>query len=342
MTMLTTGIIGCNGRIGRLHTENMASRLPEGKLKYICDVKIEEAQALARRWGIPKCTANYQDILHDPEVNAVLICTPTPTHVPYIMEAAKAGKHIFCEKPVDLSPQRIVAAIAATRQNKVKMQVGFMKRFDPEYSKLKEMMLNGSVGEPYIIRISSRDSALPSPEYVNSSGGLFRDMTCHDFDLLRYLTESEINEVFALGSVRVAEYFHAANDYDTAVISFRLQNGAIGCIDNSRKTNYGYDQRVELFGSNGCVIADHVKPTHIVTLNENGMVTDKPKDWFMDRYAQAYLEEMRQFIEALLTDREPRVTAMDGLKAVLIAMAAQKSIEENRSVKVDYSLCAES
>ena len=341
MTTLTVGIIGCNGRIGRLHTENLASRLPECKLKSICDAKIDEAQALALRWGIPTVTINYQEIIHDPEINAVVICTPTPTHVSYITEAAQAGKHVFCEKPVDLSPQRIVDAIVATRKNRVRLQVGFMKRFDPEYSKLKELMCKGAVGEPHIIRITSRDSTLPSPEYVTSSGGLFHDMTCHDFDLLRYLTESEVDDVFAMGNVRLAEYFRKARDYDTAVISFRLQDGTLGCIDNSRKTNYGYDQRVELFGSHGCVMADHVKRSNVVTLNESGMITDKPKDWFMDRYAQAYLEEMRQFMEAVRADREPRATAMDGLKALLISLAARKSIDENRPVKVDYGLCAE-
>ena len=335
----TLGVIGCTGNIGRLHTQTIVSQLPEFRVKYACDVAVDAARAMAQRLRIPRSTADYREILDDKEVDAVLICSWTATHVPYIIEAAQAGKHIFCEKPVDLLPEKIVAAIVAARENKVKLQVGFMKRFDPEYGRLKALILAGAVGEPSIVRFSSRDSTPPPADYVPRSGGLFLDMTCHDFDLLRYLTESEVEEVSVFGSVRVAEYFRQANDVDTAVISFRLQNGAIGCIDNSRQTNYGYDQRVEVFGPKGCVIADHVKHSQVVTLGEDGIVADKPKDWYMDRYRDAYVAELRHFLEVLVTDQEPRVTAVDGLKATLIAIAARQSLEERRVVKVDYSLC---
>ena len=188
---------------------------------------------------------------------------------------------------------------------------------------------------------SLSDSAPPPAEYVSHSGGLFRDMTCHDFDLLRYLTETEVDEVSVFATVRVADYFRQANDYDTAVISFQLRNGAIGCIDNSRETNYGYDQRVEVFGPKGCVIADHVKHSQVVAFNENGIVADKPKDWYMDRYREAYVGELRHFLDVLIRDQEPGVTAVDSLKALLIADAAQRSLEERRVAAVDYSLCKE-
>jgi myo-inositol 2-dehydrogenase / D-chiro-inositol 1-dehydrogenase len=335
----TLGIIGCSGNIGRLHTQTIVSQLPEFRVKYVCDVMADAAQAMAQQLHIPRSTADYREILDDKDVDAVLICSWTATHVPCIIEAAQTGKHIFCEKPVDLLPEKIVAAIVAARENHVKLQVGFMKRFDPEYGRLKALMTAGAVGEPSIVRFSSRDSTPPPADYVPRSGGLFLDMTCHDFDLLRYLTESEVEEVSVFGAVRVAEYFRQANDVDTAVISFRLQNGAIGCIDNSRQTNYGYDQRVEVFGPKGCVIADHVKHSQVVALGENGIVADKPKDWYMDRYREAYVAELRHFFEVLVTDQVPRVTAVDGLRATLIANAARQSLEERRVVKVDYSLC---
>jgi myo-inositol 2-dehydrogenase / D-chiro-inositol 1-dehydrogenase len=335
----TIGMIGSTGRIGRVHLGTIIDRLPEYKPKWLCDVRIDEAQAQARELGIPRCTADYHELLADGEIDAVLICSSTPTHVPCIVDAAQARKQIFCEKPVDLDAERIALAIDAVQQNNVKLQVGFMKRFDPEYVRLKTLLDAGAVGVPSLIRFSSRDPSPPPPEYVSVSGGLFRDMTCHDFDLLRYLTGSEVEEVSVFASVRVAEYFRQAGDCDTAVLSFRLCNGAIGCIDNSRKTNYGYDQRVELFGPNGCLMTDHVKNTHIVAMNDAGIIADLPVGWFMDRYREAYVAELRQFFELLATDCQPRATAADSLRAILIADAANRSLEEKRTVKVDYSLC---
>lgn len=337
----TVSIIGSTGKIGRVHLGTILSRLPEYKPKWLCDVKIEDVRAQAKELGIPCYTADHHEVLADPETDAVLICSPTPTHVSCIVEAAQAGKHIFCEKPVDLMPEPTRMAHLAASRAGIKLQVGFMKRFDAEYNRLKHLLEAGTIGEPSIIRITSRDPTPPPAEYVPLSGGLFRDMTCHDFDLLRYLTDNEIEEVSAFGNVRVAEYFRQANDYDTAVISFRLRNGAVGCIDNSRKTNYGYDQRVELFGPNGCIMTDHVQNTHIVAMNQTGILADGPVHWYMDRYREAYVAELRHFFEILETNQEPRATAADSLKAILIAEAAKRSIEEKRAVKVDYSVCEE-
>lgn len=339
MTTPTVGIIGCAGRIGRVHTETIVQRLPEVRLKWLCDLDGEAARTCASEWSVRHSTADYRDILNDAEVDAVLICTATPTHVACIVDAAEAKKHVFCEKPVDLEPERIVVAIDTVRRNNVKLQVGFMKRFDPEYGRLKAAIDGGRVGTPSLIRFSSRDPSPPPAEYIGVSGGLFRDMTCHDFDLVRYLSGSEVVEVSAFGDVHVDESFRKANDVDTAVVSFRLANGAIGCIDNSRKTTYGYDQRVEFFGSEGCVLADHVRSGHVVAMNGDGILSEKPVAWFMDRYRDAYIEELHDFCDVLRTDRAPRATADDGLRATLIALASRRSLDERRVVAVDYSLC---
>ena len=336
---IVLGIIGCNGRIGKLHTRNVLFNFPNVRLKYACDTRTEDIKDWCHNLKIENITDNYREILNDPEVNAVFICTPTPTHVDYIIAAAKAGKNIFCEKPVSLNPQEIKKALSAVKNNRVKLQIGFMKRFDENYLQLLRRIKQGQIGRQYTIRIISRDPHLPSLEYLKSSGGIFLDMTCHDFDLLRYLSSSEIEKDFVTGAAVIDPMIKNIGDFDTVIITLKFKNGLLGVIENSRKTNYGYDQRVEVFGSKGCIMVDNPKITQINLNTDKTIISDNPNYWFLERYAQAYIEEIRHFFTSIEKNSEPLVTGLDSLKSVLVGLAAQKSAKQEKSVEVDYSIC---
>ncbi len=251
--MLKVGIIGA-GRIGRVHSESISKYVKGAEIKAISDVKItEELTAWAKSMGIPEVYDDYKKILQDPEIDAVLVCSSTNTHAPISIEAAQAGKHVFCEKPVNADPAKIREVLSAVEKAGVKFQVGFNRRFDHNFKAIKDRVAAGDIGEPHVIRVTSRDPEAPPIEYVKVSGGMFFDMTIHDFDMIRYLSGSEVEEVFAVGTVLVNPEIGKAGDIDTAVITLKLKNGAIGVIDNSRKAAYGYDQRAEVFGSKGAI-----------------------------------------------------------------------------------------
>jgi myo-inositol 2-dehydrogenase / D-chiro-inositol 1-dehydrogenase len=330
---INVGIIGA-GRIGKIHTESVKFHIPEAEVKAVSDVNIDAIKDWAEGLGIPKIVRDYKEILNDPEIDAVLICSSTDTHSPITIEAAKAGKHIFCEKPIDYDLDRISAALKAVEEAGVKFQVGFNRRFDHNFKKVKDLILEGKIGEPHIIKITSRDPAPPPIEYIRVSGGMFLDMTIHDFDMARYLSDSEVEEVYVNGAVLVDPAIGKEDDIDTAVINLKFKNGAIGVIDNSRKAAYGYDQRVEVFGSKGCVAADNDTPTTAVLSTEEGVMCDKPKYFFLERYMDSFVTEMKCFIEAIVNDTETPVTGIDGLKPVLIGLAAKKSLEEGRPIKL--------
>src|SRR5580658_170757 len=247
---LNVGILGA-GRIGRVHAESLAFRLPETKIAAITDINNEAAQALAERCGIPRVAASAEEILGDKTIEAVLICTNTPTHAELIVKAAQAGKHIFCEKPIALELDKIDWALKAVKAAGVKLQVGFNRRFDSNFLRVRQAVASGEIGTPSLMHIISRDPAPPPMAFVRTSGGIFRDMMIHDFDMARYLLGDEVEEVFAAGGVFVDPGFRDADDFDTAVVMLRFKNGAIGTIDNSRKATFGYDQRVEILGSKG-------------------------------------------------------------------------------------------
>ncbi|MBZ4644512.1 MAG: iolG, partial [Clostridia bacterium] len=249
---IKVGVIGA-GRIGKIHAQSVTYHIPEAEVKTIADVYADKIKDWAHSLGIENVTNDYHDILNDPEIDAVLICSSTDTHSQITIEAAKAGKHIFCEKPIDYDLDRIHAALKAVEEAGVKFQVGFNRRFDHNFKQVRELIKAGKIGEPHIIKITSRDPEPPPVEYVKVSGGIFLDMTIHDFDMARYLSGSEVEEVYAQGAVLVDPAIGEAGDVDTAVITLKFKNGAIGIIDNSRKAVYGYDQRVEVFGSKGCV-----------------------------------------------------------------------------------------
>ncbi|MFQ5437185.1 MAG: inositol 2-dehydrogenase, partial [Anaerolineae bacterium] len=249
--------------------------------------------------------------------------------------AAAAGKHIFCEKPIDHSLEKIDAALAAVEKAGVTLQIGFNRRFDANFRKVREMIAAGKVGETHILRITSRDPAPPPIEYVKVSGGLFLDMTIHDFDMARYLVGSEVEEVYVAAAVRVDPAIGEAGDVDTAVITLKFADGTMGTIDNSRQAVYGYDQRVEVFGSKGMVHVENNLPnTHIYSSAE-GITSEKPLYFFLERYMDSYVTEMQEFVDAVVGGKSPPVVGEDGRIPVIIGLAAQKSLQENRPVRLD-------
>ncbi|OGU35470.1 MAG: inositol 2-dehydrogenase [Ignavibacteria bacterium GWB2_35_6b] len=332
-TKITLGIIGA-GRIGKVHTENIAYRLPEAKIKTIADVNIEEAKKLADKLQIAETTDDYKKIITDKEINAVVICSPTDTHAQYIIEAAENKKDIFCEKPIDLTIEKIKEALDAVVKHNVRLMVGFNRRFDSNFSKVKQMVTEGKIGDPHILKITSRDPQPPNLNYVKISGGLFMDMAIHDFDMARFIVGSEVVEVFAKGEVLVDKKIGELGDIDTAVTVLKFANGALGVIDNSRKASYGYDQRIEIFGSKGMVNISNNKPDSHTYLNETGEHSSLPLNFFMDRYTESYCTELKMFIDSLINNSPLPVVGEDGLKAVEIALAAKQSLIENKPVQL--------
>jgi myo-inositol 2-dehydrogenase/D-chiro-inositol 1-dehydrogenase len=333
MNKVIVGIIGA-GRIGKLHAENLL-RIPGVKLKTVADIFTDTLKEWAQRAGIECMTNDYKDIMNDPEINAVLICSSTDTHTQLIQEAAKAGKHIFCEKPISFAIEQTKEALQVVKKAGVKFQTGFNRRFDHNFKRVHEMIQQGKIGDPHIIKITSRDPEPPSKDYILKSGGLFMDMSIHDFDMARYLAGSEVEEVFVQGAVLVDPLFRECGDVDTAVITLKFQNGALGVIDNSRKAVYGYDQRVEVFGSKGCVTVKNDFPNSAELSTAEGVYADKPKYFFLERYKEAYMDEMKAFIASLLHDTSVPVDGNDGYQAELIAYAAKKSFLERRPIRLD-------
>lgn len=332
--MLKVGIIGA-GRIGRVHSESISKYVKGAEIKAISDIKVtDELKSWATSMGIANVYDDYRQILQDPEIDAVLVCSSTNTHAPISIEAAQAGKHIFCEKPIDADVGKIHEVLNAVEKAGVKFQVGFNRRFDHNFKAIKDRVANGDIGEPHIIRVTSRDPDAPPIEYVKVSGGMFFDMTIHDFDMIRYLSGSEVTEVFAVGTVLVNPEIGQAGDIDTAVITLKLANGAIGVIDNSRKAVYGYDQRAEVFGSKGAIQISNDTGSTAIFSGENGVVAEKPKYFFLERYMQSFADEMSCFIDSVVNDKPTLVNGNDGLQPVLIALAAKKSLAENRPVKL--------
>jgi myo-inositol 2-dehydrogenase/D-chiro-inositol 1-dehydrogenase len=334
MKKLKLGVIGA-GRIGKVHTATLVQSVPNAEVVALADTNLNSAKELAKTFGITSVFSNYMDVINHPEVEAVVICSPTDTHARYIVDAAKAGKHIFCEKPVDLSLEVIKGAIKAVTEAGVKLMVGFNRRFDPNFAKIKQLVVEGKIGDPHIIKITSRDPAPPPAEYSAVSGGMFMDMTIHDFDMARYIAGSEVTEVYTKATVLVDPAIGKAGDVDTAIITLTFANGAIGVIDNSRKAVYGYDQRVEIFGSKGMLSADNNYPENHRYYASDGVHGSLPLNFFMDRYLEAYANEMKIFCDAVINNLKLPVDGNDGLMSVGIALAAKKSYLENRPVKLN-------
>ena len=337
MKQLNIGIIGA-GRIGKVHAQSITYNVPTAKVLGITDVYKEGLQELADKYGIEKVYNDYKEMLADDEIDAVLVCSSTDTHADISIEAAKAGKHIFCEKPVDLTPAKVQAVIDAVAQAGVKLQVGFNRRFDHNFAHVRSLINEGKVGDLELIKITSRDPAPPPAEYAAVSGGMFLDMTIHDFDMARFLAGCDVTEVYANATCLVDPAIGEAGDVDTAIINLKFENGALGVIDNSRRAAYGYDQRIEVFGSLGAAMAANDTPTNVTIMNDAGVTTDKPLYFFLERYMQSFRDEMIQFVDAVLNDKATPTTGTDGLNSILVALAAKKSVQEGRPVKISEIL----
>ena len=323
---LRIGIIGA-GRIGKLHANNLVSRVKDAELVAISDVYEPAAKDLAEKLGVANYYSDYHKILEDPTIDAVFICSSTDTHSPISIEAAQAGKHIFCEKPIDHDLDKIKKVLDEVKKAGVKYQVGFNRRFDRNFSHVHDGVKNGGIGDVQIVKVTSRDPEAPPLSYVKVSGGIFVDMTIHDFDMVRYLSGSEVTEVSAFGACLVNPEIAKAGDVDTCIITLRFANGALGVIDNSRQAVYGYDQRIEVFGSKGCITADNETPNNTTYYTADGVMKEKPLWFFLERYNDAFIAEENAFVEACLNNTDTAVGAFDGLQPVLIAIAAKESCE---------------
>ncbi len=330
---INVGVIGA-GRIGRVHAENLVYRIPEAHLVAIADVFVEAAKSAAAELGVPAAYQDHRRILDDAGIDAVLVCSSTDTHARFIEEAAQAGKQIFCEKPIALDLAQIDQALEAVEQAGVKLQIGFNRRFDPNFARVREVVAAGEIGAPHILRITSRDPAPPPIEYVKVSGGIYLDMAIHDFDMARFLIDSEVEEIYAAGGVLVDPEIGKAGDIDTTVVTLHFANGALGVIDNSRQAVYGYDQRVEVFGSAGCVSADNNYPNTAIISDARRVHRDLPLNFFMERYTESYVAEMRAFVRCVVDDTAPPVSGHDGRVPVVMGYAAKKSLAEGRPVKL--------
>ena len=328
------GILGC-GRIGKIHASNIVNFLPDAELIAVADVVMpEETRAWLDNLGVPVVTTDPEIVLSDNSISAVFICTSTDTHADLVIRAARAGKHVFCEKPVDLTVEKVRAALNAVQTAGVKLQVGFNRRFDHNFRKIRETTLAGTIGQPHLIKITSRDPSPPSPEYAAVSGGMFLDMTIHDFDMARFQAGSEVTEVYAAGAVLVDPLIGKAGDIDTAIVTLRFANGALAVIDNSRKAVYGYDQRVEVFGSKGSASAENDLPSTVRVSTGEGVMTEKPLFFFLERYREAFVAEAIAFLEAVRNESPVLVSGDDGLQDLLVALAAKRSLIEQRPVRV--------
>ncbi len=335
--MINVGIIGA-GRIGQVHAKSILTGVPEARILSIADPFMKpEVAEWAKSVGIENVYEDYHKILEDERIDAVLICASTNLHAQISLEAIAAGKHIFCEKPIDQTLERIeeVKAALAASPKKLVYQVGFNRRYDHNYRALRKTVEDGKIGEVQFVRVSSRDPEPPPAKYVAVSGGIFMDMMIHDLDMVRYLSGQEVVEVYAQGACLIDPEIGKAGDIDTCTIMLKLANGALATVDGSRKAVYGYDQRGEVFGSKGCATTQNDSASNVVLSTVDGVTGEKPLWFFLERYMGSYQAEVREFIECILKGQDPVTGIEDGLVSVKLAMACLKSLKENRPVKID-------
>ncbi|MFX0040308.1 MAG: inositol 2-dehydrogenase [Promethearchaeota archaeon] len=332
--MFKVGVIGA-GRIGKIHIENLLRKIPGVNLTKVADININDEM---REWaidiGVSKITSDAYEIINDPNIEIVVICSSTDTHTKFIQDAVKANKHVFCEKPIDIDIKRIKETLSILKETNMKLMVGFNRRFDRNFMRCHESVASGQIGNPQVVKITSRDPAPPPIAYIKVSGGIFLDMTIHDWDMARFQAGSEVEEVYATGGVLIDPEIGKAGDIDTAVAVLKFKNGAFGIIDNTRQAVYGYDQRVEVFGSKGCVVADNEATNTVRIYTAECTNIDKIPYFFMERYMESYLTELINFFDCLRKNIEPKPNGEDGLQNVLVALAAQKSYKENRPIKI--------
>ena len=326
--MVSIGLLGA-GRIGQIHGRNIAAST-RARLAAIADPLPDGANALSMATGAP--VRSPEEILADKSIDAILIGTPTDTHADFIDQAAAVGKAVFCEKPVDLSSERIRQTLARVEKAGIALMIGFNRRFDPNFAALQKRLAEGAAGNVELVTILSRDPGPPPVSYIVRSGGLFRDMMIHDFDMARFLLGEDAVEVHAMGSALVDPAIGKAGDIDTAAVILRTASGKICQISNSRRATYGYDQRIEVHGSKGLLSAGNVHETTVRFAGAQGVTSDPVQNFFLERYAAAYRHEIEAFIDAVDKGAKPSPSGTDGLKAQLMADAAAKSLETGKPV----------
>jgi myo-inositol 2-dehydrogenase / D-chiro-inositol 1-dehydrogenase len=322
------------GRIGKIHFDTIRQYIPEAEVVAVSAAR-RTKEEFAKEYGTIFFTNNAEEAIKYPGVDAVLICTSTSTHAALLELCIAEGKHVFCEKPMDLSLERTTALTRLIEKYPKKVMLAFNRRFDPDMMHAKKSVAEGKVGNVQLVKITSRDPGLPSADFLKTSGGLFLDMVIHDFDMARYITGKEVIEVYSKGAVRVDEVVRQFDDIDTAVTTLTFEDGSYALIDNSRKAAYGYDQRLEVFGDKGMIQVENNLHHRTVLSNQQGIQHSLPLDFFMDRYANSYRNEMEIFINALIKNQPMPVQATDGLQATRIALAAKLSVQQNRPVRLD-------
>ena len=332
-TNAKVGVIG-TGRIGQLHITNLVRLVEGAQVTAVADPLVADSIAWLAELGVEHTHKNHRELLARDDVDAVYICSPTDTHAQIVIEASEAGKHIFCEKPIDLSARKAREALESVRKAGVSMQVGFNRRFDHNFAAMRNQVAAGRIGDVQLVKITSRDPGPPPLDYLKRSGGLFLDMTIHDFDMAEFVSGSRVETVSAAGVVLVDPAIGKAGDIDTAVVTLQFESGALGVIDNSRKAIYGYDQRVEVFGSKGMLCAENDRPDSVRYFTEKVETRSTPLWFFLERYSQAFVDESRAFIHSLQTGGAVPVDGEAGLRAILVALAAKKSLAEGRPVAV--------
>jgi myo-inositol 2-dehydrogenase/D-chiro-inositol 1-dehydrogenase len=325
------GVVGL-GRMGRFHAANLAGRIPGARLMRIADAVEDAARENAACLGGVEWSTRYEDMLEDPEVEAVVVASPTQLHAEMATAAAAAGKHVFCEKPISLELERTWQVIEAVRAAGVKLQVGFQRRFDPDYLAAKEKISASHIGEVYLFRTTLRDMHSPGFDYIKGSGGFFADVTVHDFDAARWLI-GEISEVTATGAALSDPGFEEAGDIDNAVITLRFASGALGVIDNSRVAGYGYECSSEILGNRGTLRIDNHRRVAVETLTPGRACQDYVSD-FVERFADAYRGEMEHFVRVVRGEAEPQPSGADAAAATVLAQAAERSHREGRTVRL--------
>lgn len=333
MTELRIAVLGC-GRIGTMHADLLDAQVEKTSVPVVFDVNAEAANAAASKVGA-RAASSLEEAVGSDDVDAVAICTNTDNHVDAVVAAAAAGKTIFCEKPMSLDVAEVDRALAAVEAAGVELQIGFNRRFDPSHRAVADAVAHGAVGDVHLCNITSRDPGPPPVEYIKTSGGIFCDMTIHDFDMARYVTGSDVVDVFAKGAVRVDPAIGEAGDIDTAVVVLTHENGAITTIDNSRKSVYGYDQRVEVFGSGGKAASDNYHEFNSVLATGRGFLRPPLENFFLERYTRSYLDQWAAFVEMATTGGESPVGGLDGRAPLVIGLAAWKSVREGRLVRTE-------
>ena len=329
---LRIGVIGV-GRIGRMHAGLIAHQVPGAALAAVYDPHEPAARGVAEALRVP--AAGTVAEIFESDLDAVAICSSSNTHVDLLLAAAEAGKAVFCEKPVSLNLAELDRALGAVQGAGIPFQIGFNRRFDPGHASVQEAVSSGAIGDPHLIRISSRDPAPPPPEYVKSSGGLFLDMMIHDFDMARFVTGREVVEVFARGAVRVDPMFARAGDIDTALVTLVHDDGCLTAIDNSRRAAYGYDQRVEAFGSEGMAVSENPLGHSGAVFTGTGTHRPPLPYFFLERYLPSYVREWQAFVEAVKNGTEPPASIGDARAPLVIGLAALRSLHEGRPVRTE-------